>query len=95
MNVDEKKVLSREAQMQLQAIKRIGVWRKICMILSTLGLAAAYAGFAGTQNHLFLGIFGILVMLLSICAASVLNIGIKNGKRNVEKMLNVLEEGML
>lgn len=92
MGIDEKRILSGEARMQLQAIKRIGIWRKICMILSTFGLAAAYAGFAGTQNHLFLGIFGILVMFLAICAASILNIGIKNGKRNVEKMLDVLEE---
>ena len=42
------------------------------------------------DRNLFLGIPGIIVILLSAVSASILNLGIKNGRRNVEKMLNVL-----
>ena len=42
------------------------------------------------DRNLFLGIPGIIVILLSAVSAIILNLGIKNGRRNVEKMLNVL-----
>ncbi|MCI7099581.1 MAG: hypothetical protein MR966_11925 [Lachnospiraceae bacterium] len=90
MNAAEKSNLSREAQMQMNALKKISRWRNIAIALSTLGAALIYAGFAGTDRNLFLGIPGIIVILLSAVSAIILNLGIKNGRRNVEKMINIL-----
>jgi len=42
------------------------------------------------SHRLFLGIPGILIILLGAAGAAVLNLGLRNGRRNVEKMLNLL-----
>lgn len=95
MNAIEKESLIKEAKMQLTALKKINAWKRSAMIISTLGVAAAYAGFLGTTSHLFLGILGILFTIAGAFAAVVMNLGLKNGRRNVEKMINVIGEGRL
>ena len=90
MNVVEKKRLSKEAELQIQALKRIRVWRTISIAFSTLGVALTYAGIAGKNHSIFIGILGILLIIVSIGCAVVFNLGLKNGRRNVEKILNVL-----
>lgn len=93
MNAVEKRNLSKEAQMQMDALKKISRWRTIAIALSTLGVAAIYAAAAGTTHNLFLGILGIIIILISAGSAVILNLGLKNGRRNVEKILNVLNNG--
>lgn len=95
MNAIEKESLVKEAGMQLKALKKINVWKKLAIAVSTLGVAAAYAGLAGTSTSLFLGIPGIFLTVIGILAAAVLNLGLKNGRRNVEKIINVIAEGRL
>ena len=53
--------------------------------------SCTYGGFAGIQKHLFLGIPGIVLILAGFGSAAVCNLGLKNGRRNVEKMLNILD----
>ena len=91
MNVNEKERLSKEAGMQIAALKKIRVWRTVAIALSTLGVAAVYANMAGESGNLVCGILGISLIVVSIVCAAVLNLGLKNGRRNVEKILNVLE----
>lgn len=91
MNTVKKESLSKEAEMQINALKKIRTWKTISIAVSTIGVAAAYAGFAGQNRYLFLGILGIVLIVLGIICAGVLNLGLKNGRRNVEKILNVLE----
>lgn len=93
MDAVEKRNLSKEAQMQMNALKKIGLWRNIAFAVSTLGVAIAYAGLAGMGRNLFLGILGIVLILAGFASAILFNLGIKNGKRNVEKILNLLEQG--
>lgn len=95
MNVIERRNLSKEAEMQIKALKKINLWKKIAMAVSTIGVALAYAGFAGIIQSLFLGIFGVVLTIVAIIAALVFNLGLKNGRRNVEKMLSILEKGNL
>lgn len=92
MNVLEKEKLSIEAQMQIEALRKINIWKNIAVILSSLGVAAAYAGFAGTSRNLFLGIPGVIIILLGLLSALILNLGLRNGRRNVNKMLDVLSK---
>ena len=91
MNSIERRSLSKEAEMQMKALKKIGQWRILALAVSTLGVAMAYAGLAGMVPSAFLGVSGIVLTVLAAAAALVFNLGLKNGRRNVEKMLQILE----
>lgn len=91
MNAAEKNRLSREAALQVKALGQIERWKKIALVLSAVGAACTYGGYAGQIPNLFFGIPGILLMIAGIGNAAVFNLGLKNGRRNVEKMLNLLE----
>lgn len=93
MNTAERNRLSKEAEMQLVALKRISHWKTIALAISTIGVAGAYAGFAGLTRHTFLGVLGILFIIAGVAGAVVFNLGLKNGRRNVEKILNILDKG--
>lgn len=93
MNALEKDSLLTEAKMQIKALKKINEWKKLAIIVSTIGVAIAYAGIAETPSHLFLGILGIFLILAGAGAAVVTNLGLKNGKRNVEKIIQVIDKG--
>lgn len=95
MNTVEKNRLAEEARLQNKALKKISTWKSLAMAIATLGVAITYAGFAGSCIRLFFGITGIAMILLGAGCAVVLNLGLKNGRRNVEKILNVLDEGMV
>lgn len=90
MNAAEKRRLSKEAEMQMEALKKINRWKIGAIGASAIGVGMTYAGFFGAQRNLFLGIPGIAVVLLGISCAVVLNLGLKNGRRNVEKILDAL-----
>lgn len=91
MNVTERRRLSQEAALQTKALGQIEGWKKIALALSAVGVAFTYAGYAGQIPHIFFGIFGIILIIAGTGSAVVLNLGIRNGKRNVEKILGLLE----
>lgn len=91
MNIQERNRLSREAALQTKALERIDRWKKMALAISAVGVAFAYAGFAGQTENLFFGIWGIFLILAGAGSAAVFNLGIRNGKRNVEKILNLLK----
>lgn len=91
MNTIEKRYLKNEVEMQLKALRKISIWKTIAIAVSTLGVAITYAGVSGTPHSLFLGILGAAVIIIGAGAALVLNLGLKNGRRNVEKMLHALK----
>lgn len=90
MNADEKRRLKREVQMQSRALQRIGQWKNAAIAGSTIGAAFVYAGFIGGNNPV-LGVLGTAVLLVGFIGAAVLNLGIRNGRRNVEKIKYVLD----
>ena len=59
MNVNEKNKIIREAQQQTAALKKISRWKMIAMAVSTLGVALAYAGFAGFIHILAIDDFSV------------------------------------
>lgn len=77
--------------MQMNALRKIRTWRTVAIALSTIGVAVVYAAMGGESRNLLWGILGIGMILISISCAALLNLGLKNGNRNVEKILNVLE----
>lgn len=91
MNAYEKRKLTTEAKMQTEALKKINRWKMIAMAISTLGVALAYAGFAGLIQTSLLGVLGVAVTVIAAAASLILNLGLKNGRRNVKKILRILE----
>lgn len=91
MNAMEKNRLSKEADMQIKALKKIEQWKNIALAISAIGVAVSYAGFSGDDRRLFLCILGIVLIVISTISAIILNLGLKNGRRNVEKILYTLE----
>lgn len=86
MNVKERNSLIREAERQTEALKQISSWRTMATGVSTIGAALIYAGFIGS-HHPVIGIGGAAFLLLGMCGAVIFNLGLKNGRRNVEKIL--------
>lgn len=93
MNAEKRTFLSQEAKMQKQALHKIFIWRNAAVSVSTLGIAMLYAGAAGADKNLFLCIPGVTIMAAGLICGLVLNLGLKNGRRNVEKIITVLEGG--
>lgn len=92
MNALEKQSLLAEAKMQMKALNRINGWKRLAIIVSMVGGAIAYAGITGTPSNLFSGILGIVLTLAGAAAAVATGQGLKNGRRNVEKIIHVIEE---
>ncbi len=95
MGQPEKEKLMYEIQMQQAALRQIGKWKTTALAISALGVAAAYAGLTGSSGNLVLSISGVAAIIAGIVAALVLNLGIRNGMRNVDKMLCLLEQKKL
>lgn len=80
--------LIKEAEMQSKALKTISRWRAIAMLVASVGVLLAYLGFTASPLHLFCGIVGIVLILLGAFAAVTFNVGIHNGRQNVERILD-------
>lgn len=91
MSTGERNTLSREAKMQSEMLSRLTVWFRIAMAASTVGVVLAYWGLSGHSWRMAAGAAGILITILCAAAAAVINLGIRNGRKNVEKILTVLE----
>ena len=95
MNAMEKNRLSKEAEMQIKALKKIEKWKNAALAISAIGVVLIYTGFSGDEKNLFLGILGIVLLIISTSSAIILNLGLRNGRRNVEKILHVLDSHVL
>ena len=87
-----KEQLLDEAKKQSEALKRISVWRTCFMVLSAVGVAIAYMGFAGSGHRMFVGIAGIALIFVGLIPAIICNMAIRAGRENVEKILNAVEK---
>ncbi len=93
MNALEKENLMTEVKLQTTALKKINGWKKLAMAASAIGMAVAYAALSDTPSHFVPGILGIFLIIMGFIAAAVCNLGLKNGRRNVEKMICAIEKG--
>lgn len=91
MSAEKNVILSQEAEMQIQALKKISSWRNIAIAVSSIGIAMLYAGTAGAGKNTFLCILGVIIMAISLLCGLILNLGLRNGRRNVEKIMAVIE----
>lgn len=91
MNIIKKKQLLAEAKMQTKALENLKKWFRNFIGFSTIGLVITYYGIQGSGVRFAFGIFGIITIIVCILAAIIINMGIKNGKLNVEKILELAE----
>lgn len=89
MEQNQKRELLKEAEMQMQALRTIRKWLAMAIGLSTIGGAMAYWGFAGAVPHALVGSLGIFLAVVSLLCALVINYGMRNGQRNVQKILTL------
>ena len=87
----KRKQLIKEASMQAEALKWIGRWRTAALFVSALGVLFAWYGLSNGVPSMIAGILGILMTVIGFALAVVFNLGIRNGSRNVEKILNTAE----
>lgn len=78
--------------MQTKALQRIGVWRRMAWSVAVIGVLLTYTGFM-PEISILRGVSGILMAVLGSGAAYVIGTGYKNGKKNVERMLEAVSQG--
>ena len=76
-----------EAQKQKEALTRIGGWRRNLFILTSVFLVFAIFGLQSSGVFLILGICAAVLTGISLLLTFVVNLSIRNGRRNVERIL--------
>ena len=85
--------LMQEAKQQSQALKTIGRWRTIGFVVAAVGAVLLYNGLTGAGRSIPLIAFGTVIVAAGMAAAILCDMGIRNGRRNVEKILDAAQGG--
>ena len=93
MNIIEKNNLIIEAERQSEALKRIARWRSMALLVSAIGIAVAFMGFGRESINILCGASGILMVLAGSVMAVIFNLGVRNGRANVERILDAVGRG--
>ena len=93
MNKIERNNLIIEAKRQSEALKRISRWRAMAVLMSAIGIVFTWMGFGRGLISVPFCVIGILMILTGTVLAVIFNLGIKNGRTNVEKILDAVERG--
>lgn len=88
MNKKDKKRLIYEAEKQTQEVKNLKRWLTKSIGLSSITMIMAYFG---VKSSGILFAIGILFTIIFVIAAIFINMGIKNGQKNIEKILSIVE----
>ena len=83
-----KEQLLDEARKQKQALAVMGRWRSCLFVLTTLSLVL---GVWGLQNAFALGIAALTLAAVCFALMLLVNLSIRNGRRNVERILDSLK----
>lgn len=86
-----KKQLIREAEQQKNALKQLSRWVTYAMLFSSCMMVLTWWGFTGTGIRFILGGVGTFLMIAGIICAAIIGLGIRNGRRNVERILQAIE----
>ncbi|WP_196594050.1 hypothetical protein [Pectinatus sottacetonis] len=87
MNLLEKNNLDFEAGMQLKMIGNLVKWFRFLIALSAVGVVLIWWGISKNEIHIIAELSGMLFIFISIASACVVAKGIRNGRKNVAKIL--------
>lgn len=90
MSERKRDCLIREAGMQARALRRIKVWRRAALSVAAVGMLLVYTGLI-LENNILRGVFGTIITILGAGAGALIHIGYRNGKRNVERILEAAQ----
>ncbi len=76
-----------EARKQKAALETIGNWRRILFIVTSMLLVLAVFGLRQSGALFALGVAAAIAAAISCAAMFVVNLSIRNGHRNVERIL--------
>ena len=79
-----------EARAQTLAIQRLQVWLRLGYALLAASFLLGYWGFS-EGGGIVAGVLGVVLGIISFAVVMVLRIGINNGRKNVNAMLDALE----
>ncbi|MDO4798504.1 MAG: hypothetical protein Q4A01_10875 [Coriobacteriales bacterium] len=82
--------LVNEARAQTLALQRLQVWLRLGYALLAASFLLGYWGFA-EGGGMVAGVLGIVFGVLSLIVVVVLRIGIANGRKNVNAMLEAMQ----
>ena len=85
--------LMQEAKRQSEALKMIGRWRTIGFVAAAVGAVLLYNGLTGASRNISLIVLGTVIVAIGMTAAILCDMGIRNGRRNVEKILDAAQGG--
>ena len=91
-NPDSPSMLLEEARRQSEALKSISRWRSTAFIIAAVGAALIYGGVVREALRTPLIAVGSVITALAIAAAIFCDMGIRNGRKNVEKILDAAEK---
>jgi hypothetical protein len=89
----DKMMLMEEARLQTAALKRLARWAGLSIAFSASGVVLLYYMVTGEKLRIWLGVIGVLILILGTASALTLLIGIRNGRNNVKKILRAIEDG--
>ena len=76
-----------EARKQKEALAKIGIWRRNLFILTSVFLVFAVFGLRSSGVFFVLGICAAVLTGVSLLLTFIVNLSIRNGRRNVERIL--------
>ena len=85
------KELTVEATLQAKEIKKLEKWLRMFLSVSSIFLVTAYWGIQGKGLRFAAGVTGIILTAACFLLAAVINLGIKKGRENIRRMLNLAE----
>lgn len=93
MEAEKQDVLLREATLQLKMINNLERWFRLLIAVSGIGIVLIWWSFQTSPGKIVSGISGGVVAAAAFLAALLVNKGIANGRRNVAKILGLVEKG--
>lgn len=95
MEAEKQDALLREVTMQLKMIKNLQHWFRSLIAISGIGIVLVWWSFQTSSGKIASGISGGVVAVTAFLVALLVNRGIANGRKNVAKILGLVEKGKL
>jgi hypothetical protein len=93
MEAEKQDALLQEATLQIKMIKNLECWFRLLIVISGIGIVLVWWSFQTSTGTIVSGISGGVVAAAAFLAALLVNKGIANGRRNVAKILGLVEKG--
>ncbi|MBU2701372.1 hypothetical protein Ga0466249_002486 [Sporomusaceae bacterium BoRhaA] len=93
MEAEKQDALLREATLQLKMVKNLECWFRLLIAMSGIGIVLVWWSFQTSPGKIVSGISGGVVATAAFVAALLVRRGIVNGRKNVAKILGLVEKG--